>query len=192
MPKIRKITDDTGEIALLSRQSYKNFKKNYPDFIYDRKSKTYKVPSEKSVEILIIKKTKKKVIKKRKKVIKRKIKKEKKEPEKEIIEKEERIRRQVVLNFVNRDASDSFNIFISIRAITINPEYNENALKIVIDKAMRDYEILSGLKFRYYKKSYFGVEKEEISSSEDKILNDYKIHVEIFHGGKVVKEYSVS
>ena len=97
-------------------------------------------------------------------------------PRKRIREEEiptRRIRKQVVLNL---RSENSVIAAVSIRAITLNPEITERGLKIAI------MEIFKELDFKeedFYHKSYFGYEDAEISSSEDRRLNDYKVHIEV-------------
>lgn len=110
------------------------------------------------------------------------------EKEKEISITEARVRRQVALNFVNRDALDSGLVFVSIRAITINPVYTSEGLKIAIREAVKLFEEeYTGL--REYESSYTGIELKEISPQEDRLLNDMGVWIEFYAGGKVIKLY---
>lgn len=115
-------------------------------------------------------------------------KKEQEAPKKPV--KEKRIRKQTAMNFINRDADDSGEEFISIRAITINPAVEKRAMLLAIKELMHETEVLYGVRFRDYEASYVGLEEEEIGEDEDRKLNDYKIHLELFMGGKVISTHT--
>jgi hypothetical protein len=95
-----------------------------------------------------------------------------------------RIRKQVVANF--RPNFDDYDESIggigaiSIRAITINPEYNEVGLKMAIEEVKREIELREGIKLYNFQQRYYGLEIVKIPSSEDIRLNDNRIHIEVF------------
>lgn len=114
-----------------------------------------------------------------------------KKQEQEKIEIVERIRKQVVLNGVNRTEGDSGLVFISIRAITINPDIDEKGLMLAINEAKKDFESQAGISWSNYQKSYFGMEKEKLGSREDSRLSDGKVYIEFFYNGRVQKVYKI-
>ena len=86
------------------------------------------------------------------------------------------IRRQVVQDFKSSDLP----YFCSIRAITINPEYNQTALNLAILKAKKTLESHYDINFRTMFSNYTGLEQEKISKSEAKYLLHNRIHIEVF------------
>lgn len=92
---------------------------------------------------------------------------------------EGRIRRTFAINFRSSDEP----YFISIKAITINPAYTEKALSIIAYKYKQRIEDVFNIDLRRMD-GYTATEKPVIlGTGEDKALNDYKIHTEIFIGG---------
>jgi len=121
--------------------------------------------------------TTKKTIEDRKRIVKKRQKKVDKIPLK-------RLRKQVVLNCRPNfnDYNDSIGGIgaLSIRAITINPEYNERALLMAVEEIKPEIELKLGVNLRDFQKRYLGLEDTEIPKSEDARLNDYKIHIEVW------------
>lgn len=104
----------------------------------------------------------------------------KKEEKERFIIPKKRIRKQQVLNF-RRTRKEPY--FISIRAITINPDISSRGLMLAVK------EVANSL-YKEYKldtyHSYIGGEAVELGTNEDKILNDGKIHIEVFvHKNKI-------
>lgn len=114
------------------------------------------------------------IIRKQRKIIikqKRIIRKQKKIIIRQIRVPARRIRKQAVINF----RSDEAPYFVSIRAITINPDITERGLLMAINqvKSRLEYNL------RLFSAQYLGYEAKAIPSSEDKQLNDFKIHIEV-------------
>lgn len=98
-------------------------------------------------------------------------KKVRKEVQTEII-KDFKIRKQVVLNFRSHEEP----YYISIRAITINPDINEKGLLLAVKETLNNLSYnLTG-----FSRSYYGIEKTRIPYSEDKRLNSGKVYVEVW------------
>lgn len=85
---------------------------------------------------------------------------------------QKRIRKQVVLNF----RSDEDPYYISIRAITINPEINETGLLIAVKETMSELHF----DFSAFTKRYLGFSAQEIPKNVDTTLNDGRVYVEVF------------
>lgn len=170
----RKIRIIEIEGKIKTNRSYASFKKEFPDFKYNRKTRTYTLPKKVLKEIIIKAEKKKfktiKIVKAKKK---QKIGKAKKEKEEK---PQKRIRQQVAFNF--RSHSEPYHC--SIRALTLNPEYTQRGLLIAVQEVKRDLEQQGIIDFDEFSSSYLGFEEKEISNAEDKILNDGKIHVEVF------------
>lgn len=133
------------------------FKKRFPTSVYNRSSKQYEI---KSLEQFKIIKSSRKKRQKKEKVFK----KQHQVPIK-------RMRRQVVLNM--RSSQEPYAA--SIRAITINPEITNTGLKLAIIETLREVQI----DINEFETKTFGYEYVEIPPSEDKRLNDYRVHVEV-------------
>lgn len=91
-----------------------------------------------------------------------------------------RIRKQLTKNF----RTDEPPYFASIRVMTINPEFNKQALYMAIEELKkilgddRDFQLIQ----KYG--DYFAFEQKEIGNQEEKILNDGGIYGELFLGYK--------
>lgn len=85
----------------------------------------------------------------------------------------QRIRKQVAINY----RADEEPYFISIRAITINPDISERGLLIAVKEARQRAQL--NYEISHMSSHYTGYETKVIPASEDKILNDYKVHIEI-------------
>lgn len=85
----------------------------------------------------------------------------------------QRIRRQIVMNY-RLDEPPYFN---SVRAMTLNPEYTEqallHALMIYVNEQERIYPHIKPFR------DYIGMEMVPIGDNEDASLNDMKIHIEV-------------
>jgi len=152
MKEKRKLRIVNGQRTLTT---YRRFRKRFPrteGINYNRHTRKYETT---------------KVYKREKRVI---YKKPKKEIQREII-REKRIRKQVVFNF--RSSGEPYAL--SIRALTINPEITERGLQMAVAEVKRSLDI----DFKIFSARYLGFEQTEISSSEDKRLNDYKVHIEV-------------
>lgn len=167
--KLRLIRTTEGE-EIRTITTYRKFRKRLileglEFYIYDRKRRTYQetlkeIPEE-----------------------------EYKEQEHKFEPPEHRIRRQVTVNYVDRKQSETGLIFLSIRALTINPDYEEDGLKMAVEEQKRILEQQAGIKLSEYTYYYNGLEIEEIAKGEDNILNDGRIHIEIFYNGEVQSTY---
>lgn len=96
--------------------------------------------------------------------------------QKKIIKKQ-RIRKQIAFNYRMKNLPP---YFISIRALTINSEISEKGLKIAILQAKRRLKKQEGIDFGDMQVQNTGVEIKKIPPSEDKKLNDNKVHIEVF------------
>lgn len=99
---------------------------------------------------------------------------QRKKVEKDFKAPAKRVRKQVAINY----RSDEQPYFISIRAITINPDVSERGLLIAVREARSKLQG-TGINLSNMDSHYTGYEQKEIPSSEDKILNDYRVHIEI-------------
>lgn len=135
-------------------RSYYYFKKLYGNYYFNRKTRVYLKGKQLKEQI----KAKEKQIKKR-----------------QIIK--ERIRKQVAINYRLREEP----YFISIRAITINPDITEKGLLLVVRKYHQQFQKQFDMPMGYYT----GYETKKIPNSEDTRLNDYKIHIEILIKNKI-------
>ena len=98
----------------------------------------------------------------------------KREVQREISVPKERIRKQVAINYRMNEEP----YFISIRALTINPEITERGLKMEVISARNKLEG-QGIRLSQLD-GQFGYESRKIAPSEDRSLNDMKVHVEIY------------
>ncbi len=101
-------------------------------------------------------------------------------------------RRQITLNFVNREIADTGLIYVSIRAITKNNEITKTGLTIAVYSVFKKYKNTLGLEsyYKYEPKFYIGYENKEVSNLEDKKLNDGSVWIEIFYNGKAQKTFN--
>lgn len=141
-----------NELKLLIKRREKDIK------VRERQIKTEKK------EIKVLKKTYKKAVKEKKKSV-------------SIPISKTRIRRQVAINYKYKNIEDeSIPLsFLSIRAITINPNITEKGLLIAINRAKKKLEV----DYNLYHSSYTGLALQPIPNSEDTELNDYEIHIEV-------------
>jgi len=109
-----------------------------------------------------------------------------------ILKKQFKIRRQITLNFVNREIADTGLIYVSIRAITKNNEITKTGLTIAVYSVFKKYKNTLGLEsyYKYEPKFYIGYENKEVSNLEDKKLNDGSVWIEIFYNGKAQKTFN--
>lgn len=96
-----------------------------------------------------------------------------------------RIRKQVVINFRSHEAP----YFFSIRAITINPEIDERGLKVAVMEVARSIASNRDFDLSNFKAQYLGYETKQISSNEDRFLNDMKVHIELMVKKTVVARF---
>jgi len=161
MKEKRKLRLLEGDIRTL--RTYKNFRKEYPDFIYDRKKKIYLEPAELRIRVYKRKQKKPEVIA----VIERK---PKREIQRELIKG--RIRKTVVLNL--RSYEEPYAV--SIKASTINPDINEDGLKAVVLETFRNSKYYG---IEWYKKQIGYEPPSELGSGEDTRLNDGGIWITV-------------
>lgn len=135
--------------------TYKRFRKRFKSASYDRKSKKY---TSFTPELRI-----------KRRRIKRRAVRQETEPPRPI--NRERIRKQVAINF--RSNEDPY--FISVRAITINPDIGERALLIAVKETIQR----KGYNLSGFSSKYTGYSYQKIPSSVDRSLNDERIHVEV-------------
>ena len=100
---------------------------------------------------------------------------------------EKRIRKQKVINY----RADESPYYLSIRVLTINPEIDERGLFLAINELknnlqnqsiylnVKRHSVVIDFNNLVPERSSIGTEAREIPTSEDKILNDNKIHYEI-------------
>lgn len=102
-----------------------------------------------------------------------------------------RIRIQMAQNF----KADAPPYFVSIRAITINPIITQRGLSLALIQGKRKIQIEENINLTAMQTEYIGLEKTEIPSTEDRKLNDLRIHVEVFiaylRGGKKILRYYI-
>lgn len=110
--------------------------------------------------------------KKEVRVLKRRYKKARTEKRKTTTIPVKRIRKQVTINY--RLETEPY--YISIRAITINPEITDRGLFLTIIP----YKNRIDEQYNIKGKGYIAYETKPIPQSEDKQLNDMKVHIEIF------------
>jgi hypothetical protein len=87
-----------------------------------------------------------------------------------------KIRKQVCENF----RADYPPYYVSIRAMTIHQDINEQGLMLALIDGKRQFQRDYGVMLNAYNLDYTGLSKQQISKDEDKILSDNKIVVEVF------------
>lgn len=110
-----------------------------------------------------------------------------KRKEQRVKEIPERVRKQRVINY----RSDMSPYYLSIRVVTINPEINETGLLLAINELKNDlqnqsiylrakkHSVMIDFNNLVPERSSIGSESKVIPTSEDRILNDGRIHYEI-------------
>lgn len=96
-----------------------------------------------------------------------------------------RIRKQAVIEYVNRDAEP---YYISIRAMTLNPDITERALLIALLENEGQIKRTYINFIRNAKRSYAGLENEPIGDNEDIKLSNDIVVVILIGGRNPVKE----
>lgn len=91
-----------------------------------------------------------------------------------------RIRKQLVQNFT----SDNPPYYVSIRAITINPNITEKGLRMALLQGRRKFQNTENVNLNLMNTEYYGLEQTPIPDSEDIKLNDGRIHIEVFVANK--------
>ena len=159
------------DIEITTLKTYSSFRKEFPDFKYDIKTKTYRLPKRIERDIILPKVKIKKV----------------KEPTTIIIKKEreitkvprERYRKQLVKSY----RSDYPPYVVYAKSLTINPIYDLSDLRKAINMAILHFHRLTNYNLQELnlEEDYDGVEKPTLlGSGEDLLLNDYAVHTEIF------------
>jgi len=112
-------------------------------------------------------------------------------PIKEVPKPLKRIRRQIAQNFKSSEPP----YFVSVRAITINPEITQRGLVIALLQGKRNLEKETNINLSLMTSEHIGLAEQEIPITEDKELNDMKVHVEVFiantKGGRNILRYYV-
>lgn len=69
--------------------------------------------------------------------------------------------------------------YISVRAMTLNPDITERGLRIAIIEIIGEINKSSNYNIDVSNDDFEGLSAQEITSNMDKALNDYRVHVEI-------------